>query len=104
MKRYCIIKHSVIKRNKHERLQAGLSYTPSQMWQMTKQGIPVSSDNSLLPFYDGAVDIDFVPLAERCRGVDPASLWNMQQDAKKKAKKAYSVARGAYDSNNPQNS
>lgn len=103
MKRLSILNTTRYKRRKNEKLQAGLSYTPAQMWQMTKEGVPVSTDNSNQFFYEGSVDLEWEPTAERLRGIDPATLWNMQQDAKKKARHAYKSARTAFDSINSNN-
>lgn len=60
---------------------SGLSVTPSQVMEMTNQGISVSTLNSDLLIQGTPNPRGGVPLDES-RGVDPAILWETSQDIK----------------------
>lgn len=70
--------------------QEGLAYTPSQMNELRKKGIPISnmmvSDNC---FDDGdsSGDMSYDPVL--ARGVNEIDAWNMECDAKKKFMSAH---------------
>lgn len=68
-------------------VQNDLSYTPSQMMEMSEKGISVSAQN-VNPdmFYDGDTNPSFELGLERLRGVDVADCWQAEQSIKKKAK------------------
>lgn len=68
-------------------VQNDLSYTPSQMMEMSEKGIAVSAQN-VNPdnFYDGDTNPSFELGIDRLRGVDIADCWNAEQSIKKKAK------------------
>lgn len=94
MKRNSIFHSVSIKRTKNDlSLSKGLAYTPAQMFAMARDGKPISSENIQLDsYFDGETDLAFQPLPERQRGVDPVHLWNIEQDIKKKGRKAYQTA------------
>lgn len=75
-----------------EPVQKDLSYTPSQMLDLTQSGLPVTSSNvSLSSVIDGVPNPGFdIPLDER-RGVDIGTLWEQQQSIKKKFRKAHNA-------------
>ena len=72
------MKYSICKRRPHEYIvQNNLSLTPSQIAEMTKKGIPVSTQ-SLQGIYETPTqghDVD--PIYQR--GVDMNDLWNAQK-------------------------
>lgn len=68
--------------------KSGLSYTPSQMMAMAEQGIPVSMGNAE-NFNDGVENPEWFVPYDRLRGVDPADLWNVEQDVKGKMRTGY---------------
>ena len=68
--------------------KGGQAYTPAQMYQMAKQGIPVSSANCPT-MQDGEPNPSWDITLERIRGVDPADLWQAQQDIRRKVKSAH---------------
>lgn len=63
--------------------QSGLSLTPSQMLNLSEQGIPISSHLDDSNFYDGdsSNDMNIDPL--RMRGVDIVDAWNLQHKSRK---------------------
>ena len=67
-------------------VQSGLSVTPEKMAELTKLGVPISSQNAALGFDELANVSDLVPM-EYVRGISLNDLWNANKDAKKKAKK-----------------
>lgn len=67
-------------------VQSGLTVTPEKMAELTKLGVPISSQNASLGYDELANVSDVVP-REFVRGVSINDLWNDNMDAKKKAKK-----------------
>lgn len=80
---------SVCKRHDDEMVvQNGLSLTPSQMMDLTKQGFSISSQNlRYLDAIDPADHDFYIPLQYR-RGVDMADLSVASQEMKSKLRKA----------------
>lgn len=71
-----------------EKVQSGLSVTPSEMMKLAERGIPVSSQ-SLSSFYDGESNPSWdMPLEQR-RGIDMAALWQEGKDIRQKLKSAH---------------
>lgn len=69
----------------HFPTKPGLSITPSEMYRLMEQGIPVSSQVNASLYYDGDENIkgwDMPP--ERLRGVDPADLWTLRGEIRDK--------------------
>lgn len=72
------------KTGKYEyKVQSGLSVTPAEMMNLSKQGIPVSAQQ-VSASYDGKTTYDYGVDAEYKRGVDINDLWNTKQSAKDK--------------------
>lgn len=73
-----------------EKVQSGLSVTPSEMMKLAERGIPVSSQ-SLSSFYDGESNPSWdLPLEQR-RGIDMAALWQEGKDIRQKLKNAHAA-------------
>lgn len=67
------------------KVRSGLSPTPAQMWDLMKQGKPISSfelDPKLFNDGDPYQTYD-IPLDQQ-RGIDINDMWNAQQDGKRK--------------------
>lgn len=66
------------------RVQGGLSLTPSQMLELSEQGIPISSHFDDSKFHDGDTKslgtIDFI----NTRGIDIVDAWNFERDCRKR--------------------
>lgn len=67
----------------------GLALTPSQMYELQKQGLPISNQVNGLVFEDGSYKCDWHVLQEYQRGVDPADLFEREQATRHKAKTAF---------------
>ena len=65
-------------------VQAGLAYTSSEMFDLWKQGVPISNDNMGTPTFE----TDKTVWIERQRGVDIADVWQAEQTAKVRLKRA----------------
>lgn len=65
-----------------------MAVTPARAYEMAKQGIPVSTQNSA-NFTDGELNPSWEVPLERCRGADPAILWEQQMAIKRKAYAAH---------------
>lgn len=76
-------------------VKGGLSITPSEMYRMASQGIPVSNAN--LPFIEGDENPSWNIPAERMRGIDVAELWQLQQDSRAKVVRAHLTDVANYD-------
>lgn len=76
-------------------VKGGLSVTPSEMYRMASQGIPVSNAN--LPFVEGDANPSWNIPAERMRGIDVAELWQLQQDSRAKVVRAHLTDAANYD-------
>lgn len=68
-------------------VQNNLAVTPSQMYEMTKNGQPISTQmlNENL-FFDGVPNPSWDLPMDLRRGVDVVDCWNASKDAKNKAK------------------
>lgn len=64
-----------------------LAYTPAEMFEMWKQGVPISNDNLGTPTFEPDKTVWNIPI-ERQRGVDIADVWQAQQTARKRVKQA----------------
>ncbi|MDM8268199.1 hypothetical protein QUW50_03985 [Barnesiella viscericola] len=64
-----------------------LAYTPAEMFEMWKQGVPISNDNLGTPTFEPDKTVWQIPI-ERQRGVDIADVWQAQQTARKRVKQA----------------
>lgn len=67
----------------------GLAITPSTMAKMAAQGIPVSAQNSSLPFTDGEPNPSWDLPFEEQRGIDVAEVWQQTMSTKTKFRKAH---------------
>ena len=68
--------------------------TPSQMMELAKQGIPISTQTA--PLEEGKTDVSWDLPAEQRKHVDAAELWQMQQDIRQKVKRAHKRDREHY--------
>lgn len=66
-----------------------LTVTPSEMLRMTEQGIPISAQNMAYKPTDGESNPSWDLPLDRLRGVDPAQMWETQQNIKERAKRAH---------------
>lgn len=76
-------------------VKGGLSITPSEMYRLASQGVPVTNAN--LPFLDGDTNPSWNIPADRVRGIDVAELWQLQQDSKGKIVRAHLQDRANYE-------
>lgn len=70
-----------------QKVQRDLAVTPSQMQELARQGIPISTQNLGLGYQDGVSTLDFTPPPEYQRGVDMNDLWNLRNDIKGKVRR-----------------
>lgn len=78
-------------------VQNSLAVTPAQMWELQKQGIPISAQSSGLAYDDGEYKVDWdVPLEHR-RGIDPADIWESERTIQSKVNTAFSKIFGKKD-------
>lgn len=71
-------------------VRGDLAYTPAQMYEAAKAGIPISSQNiSQLPSADFMDENSWVVPVEYRRHTDIADVWNAQRDARSKIVAAY---------------
>lgn len=92
----------IARRVDEEPVQDGLAVSPATMYDMTKKGIPISTQNQ--PdnvFDDGDTKNSFFIPVDRKRGVDIVSLWETEQTIKKKARKARKDDIAKYGQYNP---
>lgn len=81
-------KFAECKRKKGElAVKAGLAYTSSEMFELWKQGVPISNDNMGTPIFESDKTVWNIPI-ERQRSVDIADVWQAQQTAKRRMKQA----------------
>ena len=67
------------------------AYTPSQMDELSKLGIPVTAQNTALRLTQGEFSNSWdIPLARR-RGTDVADLWQAQRNARKALSEAHAL-------------
>lgn len=62
------------------RTKPDLAYSPRQMFEMWKQGIPIQASSADKISYRNETD---VPLQDR-RGIDPAEIWQEQMSSRKR--------------------
>lgn len=75
-------------------VRGDLSYTPTQMYEAAKAGVPISSQNiSQLPSNDFTDEESWIVPIEYRRGQDIADVWNAQRDARAKIVAAYNEKR-----------
>lgn len=75
-------------------VRGDLAYTPAQMYEAAKAGIPISSQNiSQLPSTDFMDEDSWVVPVEYRRNTDIADIWNAQRDARSKIVAAYRKSR-----------
>lgn len=75
-------------------VRGDLAYTPSQMYEAAKAGVPISAQNiSQLPSDDFIDENSWVVPIEYRRGQDIADVWNAQRDARAKIVAAYNEKR-----------
>lgn len=75
-------------------VRGDLSYTPAQMYEAAKAGIPISSQNiSQLPSADFMDENSWIVPVEYRRNTDIADVWNAQRDARSKIVAAYRKSR-----------
>lgn len=65
-------------------VRRNMAVTPARAYQMAEQGIPVSTQNAS-NFSDGELNPSWQVPLDRCRGTDPAILWEQEQAIRKKA-------------------
>ena len=71
-----------------------LAYTPAQMYEAAKAGVPISTQNiSQLPADDFTDEESWIVPVEYRRGQDIADVWNAQRDARAKIVAAYNDKR-----------
>lgn len=79
---------AICKRKKGELpVHGNLAYTPAEMFEMWKQGVPISNENMGTPTFESDQTVWNIPI-ERQRGVDIADVWQTQQTARKRMKQA----------------
>lgn len=88
---------SIVCNDDDNRTVQGLAYTPSELMNMVKQGIPISSSNvSQLPT-QGVMNPSWdVPL-ECKRGTDVSDLWNAERASRSTVGKIYSKEKSKRD-------
>nr|DAR09037.1 MAG TPA: hypothetical protein [Microviridae sp.] len=70
-------------------VQPGLSYDTGTLHKMWKQGLPINPQNANEVYDDGSTNSSWeIPLASH-RFVDPAEVWQAQQQARYKISRAY---------------
>ena len=75
-------------------VRGDLAYTPAQMYEAAKAGVPISSQNiSQLPSNDFTDEESWIVPVEYRRGQDIADIWNAQRDARAKIVAAYNEKR-----------
>lgn len=65
-----------------------LSVTPAQAMRLAEKGIPVSTQTAS-SFSDGSLNPSWEVPLDRCRGIDPAVLWEKQQEIRTKIVSAH---------------
>lgn len=75
-------------------VRGDLAYTPAQMYEAAKAGVPISAQNiSQLPSDDFTDEESWIVPVEYRRGQDIADIWNAQRDARAKIVAAYNDKR-----------
>lgn len=83
-------------------VQDGLAVSPTTMYEMTKKGIPISTQNQPDTAFEQPTGENsfFVPI-DRRRGTDIVSLWQAEQEVKTKMRKARKNDIARYGQYNP---
>lgn len=87
-----------VRHDDEDDVQDGLAVTPSQMEELVRRGIPVSTANLGNEFYDGLPNNDFYVAPMYQRGVDMADLWNTANDSKERITKGMKQVRANFNS------
>lgn len=74
----------------------GLAITPSDMFRMQQQGLPISTANSAAG-YRGEKNPSWDVELDRVRGVDAADLWQASKTIHEKVRQAHNNDRKLYD-------
>lgn len=93
----------IVRSNDETPVQDGLAVSPATMYDMTKKGIPISTQNQPDNLFDNTDSNNsfFIPV-DRKRGVDIVQLWETEQTIKKKTRKARFDDIARYGINNPE--
>lgn len=70
-------------------VQNGLAVTPSQMWELQQSGFPISTQTAGLSFDDGQYKVDWEVPMEHRRGIDPADLFEYQEQMRGKVNEVF---------------
>lgn len=73
----------------------GLSYTPAELMDYAKKGIPVSASNSE-SYFDGTANPSFDMPVDQLRGVDVVDCWVAQNDSRSRLARAHVNDVGIY--------
>lgn len=76
----------------------GLSYTPAQMYELAKRGVPITSANVLESSQFGEKNPSFEVPLDRVRGVDPATMWEHSKRIKDKSTELYNKKKSEFKS------
>lgn len=74
----------------------GLAITPSDMFRMQQQGLPISTANSASQ-YTGEKNPSWDIELDRLRGVDVADMWQASKTIHEKVRQAHNNDRKLYD-------
>lgn len=87
--RYKPLRFCTCRRERNEKpVQGDLALTPSQMFNMMQEGIPITAqEQNKNNFYDGDTNPSFELPLDQQRGVDIADCWNASVSIRKKARK-----------------
>lgn len=66
----------------------GLSYTPAELMDLSRKGIPVTAVSSE-SYFDGEANPSFDLPVDMCRGVDIVDCWVAQSDSRSKLSRAH---------------
>nr|DAO15181.1 MAG TPA: hypothetical protein [Microviridae sp.] len=80
---------SCVRSKKFLPVQPGLSYDTGTLHKMWKQGLPINPQNASQVYDEGTTNPSWeIPLASH-RFIDPAEVWQAQQQARYKISRAY---------------
>lgn len=74
--------------SKENKTKQGLSYTPAELMEYAKKGIPVSAVNSE-SYFDGEANPSFDLPIDMQRGVDIVDCWVAQNDSRSRLARAH---------------
>lgn len=74
----------------------GLAITPSDMFRMQQQGLPITTANSALG-YTGEKNPSWDVELDRCRGADVADLWQASKTIHEKVRRAHENDKRKFD-------